>query len=74
MLIITILCVLIGAAVGLRFKVYVLVPATGFVVVSVVLTNIAYSELAGDPGARDSHDGHRASNRVSSGYRYPARD
>ena len=44
MLIITILCVLIGAAVGLRFKVYVLVPATGFVVVSVVLTNIAYSD------------------------------
>ena len=43
MLTLAIIFALTGAALGLRFKVLVLVPASGFAVASPILTNLAYS-------------------------------
>lgn len=42
MLMLAIIFVLTGAALGLRFKAFVLVPASGFVGASPFLTNFAY--------------------------------
>ena len=42
MLMLAIIFALTGAALGLRFKVLVLVPASGFAVASPILTNLAY--------------------------------
>ena len=43
MLMLAIIFALTGVALGLRFKVLVLVPASGFAVASPILMNLAYS-------------------------------
>ena len=64
MLMFAITFALTGAALGLMFKAPVLVPTSGFALVSPILTNFADNYLAANAGAGNDYDSRGASDWV----------
>ena len=67
MIILTMTAILIGALLGLRFKVFILVPATVIGLAITLAVGIAYSESLRVQSARYGSGNSSSANRLSSG-------